>query len=349
MSKKILMLDAISRGVPLGSQYMKAFEENHTNVIYVDLNDIKKRRFYKLKRFAHKHIINRPKKHDYFRYPKIEGRYIENLIQQYQPTTLLIMGFVFSYIEHGLLQSLQKKYQFEIVLLDSDSANFTRKLPKFYQFIKRDIEQADTVITFAKRMAHYFQGLYPEKNVHFFPFGYEPIAKKTEKKEFDLFFIGFPDIRRMMHFEYLRDFDIKIYGKPWDNYMKFLSDPLKRKIITQNLWGDELYDVMHRAKIVLSVNQGSWHNLDTGINSRVFEALASQCFLIADHYQEIEELFVVGEELETFKSIEELIDKINFYLKHDEARDKIAKKGYEKIMNQFTYQQRAKELLKLLT
>jgi len=56
--------------------------------------------------------------------------------------------------------------------------------------------------------------------------------------------------------------------------------------------------------------------MQNGIDFRILEAAASSAFVICEENPEIKRLFDVGRELETYKTTEELTEKIRLYLKH---------------------------------
>jgi spore maturation protein CgeB len=52
---------------------------------------------------------------------------------------------------------------------------------------------------------------------------------------------------------------------------------------------------------------------------------------LSGYSDDLAELFVEGVEAEFFRDKDEMLDKINFYIHHDEARKKIALAGYDKV------------------
>lgn len=67
--------------------------------------------------------------------------------------------------------------------------------------------------------------------------------------------------------------------------------------------------------------------IETGLSQRVFDVLASGGFLLMNYQEEIFDYFVPGEDLDFFGCEEELLEKIEFYLKNDDIRRAIATSG----------------------
>lgn len=61
---------------------------------------------------------------------------------------------------------------------------------------------------------------------------------------------------------------------------------------------------------------------------------------------ELTDYFTIGVDLETYSSMDELVDKCAYYLAHNEERKQIAKNGYEKMSADHTYPRRIREMLK---
>jgi spore maturation protein CgeB len=83
------------------------------------------------------------------------------------------------------------------------------------------------------------------------------------------------------------------------------------------------------------------------INMRVFEALACGSLLVtndlADNGQD--ELFGDGAHLAVYRSAEELLDKVQFYLKEEAPRERIAAAGRAQVLARDTYRHRMESLL----
>lgn len=90
----------------------------------------------------------------------------------------------------------------------------------------------------------------------------------------------------------------------------------------------EMPFVFRQSKINLNITMRS---IQTGIPQRIWDVLACGGFLITNDQPEVHEYFKVGEQLETYRTKEELIDKIRYYLTHEEERERIAKTGYEEV------------------
>jgi ADP-heptose:LPS heptosyltransferase/glycosyltransferase involved in cell wall biosynthesis/tRNA G46 methylase TrmB len=101
----------------------------------------------------------------------------------------------------------------------------------------------------------------------------------------------------------------------------------------KNVFLREKAELASQMKIMVNVS------LKNDINFRVFETLACGAMLITDkiYNNGFEELFEDGKHLVTFETEEELIDKIHYYLKHEDQRERIARAGQQRVLQQFTH------------
>jgi len=70
-------------------------------------------------------------------------------------------------------------------------------------------------------------------------------------------------------------------------------------------------------------------------SDRLGNYMACGTFYLTQYIDGLEECFERGKELDWFNSIEELDEKIEYYLKNEKERKKIAKKGQKKILKYF--------------
>lgn len=110
---------------------------------------------------------------------------------------------------------------------------------------------------------------------------------------------------------------------------------------------DEYITVINSSKINLDLNKDetNYGIKCQQIKGRDFEVPMTGGFLLCEHFKELGEYYKLGKEIETFKSVEECKSKIDYYLKHEDKRDKIAEAGRRRALKDHTYKKRFKTLL----
>ena len=89
------------------------------------------------------------------------------------------------------------------------------------------------------------------------------------------------------------------------------------------------------SRINLNISLCSIHS---GIPLRVLDIMACGGFVLSNWQPEIAECFEEGIEIVTFRSLEECMDKVWYYLSHEEERRQIAEAGYRKVKEKFSYE-----------
>jgi len=123
-----------------------------------------------------------------------------------------------------------------------------------------------------------------------------------------------------------------------------LLDLLQQRF-SQTFVGQAYFEEMARiysaSKVVFN------RSLKNDLNMRVFEALACGSLLITNDLKENgqADLFQDGVHLATYQDADELIDKVDYYLKHDWVREKIAAAGRAEALAKHTYRHRMEALL----
>ncbi len=92
--------------------------------------------------------------------------------------------------------------------------------------------------------------------------------------------------------------------------------------------------IFNRSAINLNVTAKP---IRSAIPLRVFDILGCGGFLISNYQAEIPEFFTIGEHLDIYESLEDLDDKIHFYLEHPSICKEMARAGYEFVKSNHTY------------
>lgn len=125
------------------------------------------------------------------------------------------------------------------------------------------------------------------------------------------------------------------------------SDTSKLPLINNCGFADSLKHmplIFNRSDINLNITAKS---IRSGIPLRVFDVLACGGFLISNYQSEIPEFLTIGEHLDVYESMEDLDDKIHFYLEHPSIRKEMAQAGYEFVKNNHTYTIRLAQMISL--
>lgn len=188
------------------------------------------------------------------------------------------------------------------------------------------------------------------QNVIFVPFGYKPTlhfpeSPKTdeEKGKFtsDVVFIGGCDEDRIPYLEALLksipNLNLHLYGGYWNRY------PIFRKYYCGLAYGRDFRLALGGTKIAINFVRRA--NRD-GHVMRTFEIPACGAFMLAERTKEHLELFEEDKEAAYFGSKQEFVEKVKYYLSHDDERDIIARAGHEKAISQVhTYLDRLRKII----
>lgn len=86
-------------------------------------------------------------------------------------------------------------------------------------------------------------------------------------------------------------------------------------------------------------------NIKSGLPLRIFDVLGAGGFLLTNYQAELPAYFEIGKDLACFESETELVEKCSYYLTHEEERQQIARSGYEKVKNCYSYRNRLEFIL----
>ncbi len=175
--------------------------------------------------------------------------------------------------------------------------------------------------------------------VHYLPLGYDetvhyPVSPNREislRRGGEVIFVGTYTAARAEYLDHIVNYELAIWGGHWKR-RKIRPDLWRRIQATGNnriVWGPELSAVLNASKIALNFFRPD--NRDTH-NHRSFELPACGVFTLSQRSDELGEFFQEGREIAMFSSIDELREKVRYYLDHDREREKMALAAHERLI-----------------
>ena len=129
-------------------------------------------------------------------------------------------------------------------------------------------------------------------------------------------------------------------------------NPRLKKVVNPPRFGFGLYEFLQDSKITLNIHAQVYPSVGppvfTAGNIRLFEATGSKCCLLTDYISGIERYFEPEQEIVTFSSKEEAIEKSNFLLNNPKVARSIAEKGHEKTLYHHSSTVRAGQFVEIL-
>jgi spore maturation protein CgeB len=96
---------------------------------------------------------------------------------------------------------------------------------------------------------------------------------------------------------------------------------------------------------VISLNFANAYKGPNQVKARTFEVPGSGGFLLTEYALGLEHCYIFDEEIAVFFSVEDLAEKIKYFLEYPEKRDVIAQAGFTRTKLEHTYDLRMKKLL----
>ena len=112
------------------------------------------------------------------------------------------------------------------------------------------------------------------------------------------------------------------------------------------VWGLDMYKVLLQSKITINRHIDVAENYAN--NMRLYEATGCGALLITDHKDNLNDLFEINSEVLAYRNINELVDLIKYYSAHEKERYDIASSGQRRTLNEHTYFNRMKELIRII-
>lgn len=87
--------------------------------------------------------------------------------------------------------------------------------------------------------------------------------------------------------------------------------------------------------------------IQSGMSLRMLDVLGARGFLLSNYQIELADFFENDKEVVMYESIEDAHAKAGFYLKNSNLREQIAKNGFQKVKNCFSYEAKLKEIFQI--
>lgn len=108
----------------------------------------------------------------------------------------------------------------------------------------------------------------------------------------------------------------------------------------------EMPKVFNLSKINLNITIRS---IEKGAPLRVWDILGCGGFLLTNYQEELDDYLIAGEDYDYYTDLDDLVEKCDFYLQHNEIRNRIALSGYNKVKENHTYAHRVLEMMKFIS
>ncbi|NQT04138.1 MAG: glycosyltransferase [Planctomycetes bacterium] len=166
-----------------------------------------------------------------------------------------------------------------------------------------------------------------------------------DKREYgrDIAFVGAYYPNRWQIFRELEEFDLGIWGPSWGKVAERMntSTHIKDVKIDVSQW----VKIYSAAKIVIVTHFHGGKTPCYQASPKIYEALACGSFVLVDNQKDVFSLFENGKHLVLFDNIEDLKQKIRYYLKNPGERKEIAERGRQEVLANHTYRHRIERII----
>ena len=151
------------------------------------------------------------------------------------------------------------------------------------------------------------------------------LDKSTLKCVKDVVFVGARIADRDIFVNYLKDngIDIEAFGRGW---------------VAGMLSTDEMIAAFNLSKISLSFVKTVDGSGRFQLKGRLFEIVMSGGFVLSEFCEELTDYFDIGSEIDTFKTPQELLDKVRFYLENRDLRDEMSARAKDKAEKKYSFE-----------
>lgn len=195
------------------------------------------------------------------------------------------------------------------------------------------------------------------RNIDFWPLALFDACLDTTKsmetlfaheRDIDIIFIGTQHLNKLpLLAEVKRAFgrQFKLYGLTSVKKNVYFNLRYKAGAWVRSVPFEKYVHLYQRAKIGINIhNRGKY----TVGSYRLFELPGNGVMQISDGGEYLSDFFEADTEIVGYETADELIDKLHYYLVHDEERQTIALRGYQRVMRSHRLAQRMREAAEII-
>jgi spore maturation protein CgeB len=279
------------------------------------------------------------------------NRKLLNLAERYKPDILLEVGGW-----NILPETIDRVREREIKTI-----LWTNDAPRYFQPIQNAAPHYDYVFTQGSE-AYEILEKRGVKNLYWLPYACDPDYHKprklTEKEReaygYDVAFVGsihphiYPFRVKMLEAIASAEFNLGVWGPGAGSIPSSspLTPYLKDEMTSHDTW-TKIYTA---SKINICMHYKDPEGIIPCYQAspRVYEVMACGGFLLVDNQPDVLRTFRDGEHLVVYNSINDLIEKLFYYLKNPEKRMEIARKGREEVLKKHTFSHRIKKIMEVI-
>ncbi|MFM8269626.1 MAG: glycosyltransferase [Pseudomonadota bacterium] len=276
----------------------------------------------------------------------------EAVIRQCQSQNIdVILNLAENFLSVDFLETIKGLPHAPKIIYHSHDNNFSSGILKPNDFFE-SLSLYDCVFTTKSQNLQRYKMLGQQLSF-FIPSAFEPRVhrpipsseSKLGAKHFAISFVGTYDHSRDKFLKALDWEQLYVWGDRWKRYGNYRK--YRTHIIPHAIYYPDFADILSHSKVTLGLLREEAQDKHT---QRTFEIPACGAFQIAPRNDEILSFFEEDEEIVCFETVDELKEKVSFYLKNETERNRIAKKGYQRVLKSgHTYMDRIKTMLEKLS
>jgi spore maturation protein CgeB len=268
------------------------------------------------------------------------------LVRREQPDITLVVPYTDQFIPEVIRQIRQHTSTVAYLWDDPWRVSYSRFLAGHFDFVTT----SDVNGVRRLREAGYENAVYSPFgcNTHLF-------QERSLPKLYDVTFVGQYHPYRAWLFGRLREAGValRVWGHGWPAGHIGLSsmiDVFNQSKISLNMTNCVSWDLRYLSSSLRAVKDtlNSLRLRDPKtremVKARHFEINACGGFQLSYYSEGLERFYRIGEEIAIYASPAELVEKVNYYLKHDAERESIAHCGFERTIAEHTLEHRYRQL-----